>query len=247
MWRKQSRAGLLWLGAAALMVLPGCVENRASVTIKKMLVPDSSCVVAADSDTYITMGTLDIGEMDQYQTQYFMYPQVENNLLATKESEGAELNMIELIEARVTLDFGVLGGALDVDTTQFRYPAFVTLAPGDHAAVQVLGIPEPTARVIAAQLPNVGDSTIVRVRLKFLYQLGEYQRETHEIEFPVLICRDCLITAPVNRKQCDSGQIGENVRQGNSCNIVQDIPVDCCLDGSQLICPAVDTSDTGTM
>lgn len=241
---KAIKAGLVWLGVVG--VLSGCVENRVSVTLKKMLVPDSNCVVTADSDTFITMGTLDIGEIGNYPTQYFMFPQVENNLLSTEESEGIELNMIELIEARVTLDFGALGGALDADTTQFRYPAFITLAPGDHAGVQVLGIPEATARVIASQLPNDGDSAIVRLRLKFLYQHGEYERETHEIEFPVLVCRHCLITAPDNLVLCNSGQITDSSRQGNGCNIVQDIPVDCCLAGSQLLCPAVDTSASGT-
>ncbi len=255
-----SKAGVARIGRAGLLALPGllavlgllapsgCVENRASVTVRQMLVPNSSCVATPDSDTFLSMGTLDVGLIDDpaYTTQYFVFPQVENNMISTLESEGIEMNMIEIIEARVTLDFGALGGALDADTTRFRYPAFVTLPAGEKAAIQVIAIPTATARVLASQLPNVGDTAIVRVRLKFLYQHGEYEHETHEVEFPIQICRYCLVTPPSEAVLCDSGLITESARQGNGCNIVQDLPVDCCLAGSQYICPAVDTSETGT-
>ena len=227
------------------ILLGGCVENRASVTVRRMLVPDSSCVVTPGSDTFLTMGTFDIGELGNLPTQYFIYPQVENNMISTEEAEGIELNLVELIEARLTLDFGAVGGALDADTTQFRYPAFITLKPGDEAAVQVLAIPEATARAIATQLPNEGDSVIVRVRVKFLYQFGEYEHETHEVEFPVQVCRHCLIAPLEQRPACYSDEVSDPILQGNQCNIVQDLPVDCCQLGSRLICPSVGSPDTG--
>lgn len=234
--------GLLLSGA----LLGGCVENRASVTVSRMLVPDSNCVASADSDSFLTMGTFDIGEQGNLPTQYFVYPRVVNNMVSTTEAEGVELNWVELIEARLTLDFGAVGAGLDADTTQFRYPAFVTLAPGEAAAVQVLAIPEATARVIASQLPNEGDSVIVRVRIKFLYQFGEYEHETHEVEFPVQVCRHCLIAPLEQRPACYSDEVSDPILQGNQCNIVQDVPVDCCQLGSRLVCPAVGSTDTGT-
>jgi hypothetical protein len=221
------------------------VEDRNSLTIRQMAVPDSQCVAMAGQSTYLTMGTLDVALIDQsnVSTQYFMFPEVENNLLSTEEGEGVELNNIEIIEARVELDFGVVGTALDADTTRFRYPAFITVAPGQAVAIQVLAIPEPTARVLAALLPNPQDKVIVRVNLKFLYQLGEYERETHEVEFPIQVCRNCLIPTLESTVLCDSGLVPDTIREGNRCNIVQDNPVDCCVSGSTLVCPAVDTSE----
>ena len=244
-WRGCTLVLILAVGG---LVATGCVEDRTSLTIQKMLVPNSDCVAVGGSDTYVTMGALDIALIDDGNyapPQYYLFPEVANHLLSTEEDEGIELNLIEIIEARVTLDFGTLGSALDADTTRFAYPAFVTMAPGDVDAVQVLGIPAPTARVLASLLPNVGDSVIVRIRLKFLYQHGEYERETHEVEFPVQVCRNCLV--PPMAPLCSSGDgSGTTIRQGNGCNIVQDTPVDCCIEGSHLICPAVYTGGTTT-
>ncbi len=239
-WRRAAVCAL----AGGVLWLSGCVEDRNSLTIRQMAVPDNQCVATAGQSTYLTMGTLDVALIDQpdVSTQYFMFPEVENNLLSTEEGEGVELNNIEIIEARVELDFGTVGAALDADTTRFRYPAFITVAPGDAVAVQVLAIPEPTARVMAALLPNPQDKVIVRVNLKFLYQLGEYERETHEVEFPIQVCRNCLIPTLESSVLCDSGLVPDTIREGNRCNIVQDNPVDCCVSGSTLVCPAVDTS-----
>jgi len=235
---------LLLLGVG----LSGCVEDRTSLTIRKMLVPDSTCTATAGSAEFISMGTLDISQVDNpdVTVQYFLFPEVENNLVSTEEGEGVELNQLEIIEARVSLDFGALVSTLDADAAKFRYPAFLTMAPGDSAVIQVLGIPAPTARVLASLLPNVGDTVIVRIKVKFLYQLGEYEHESMEVEFPVQVCNHCLLTPLSQAPLCDSGLLPDTIREGNGCNIFQDVPVDCCQSGGKLICPAVDTSEDTT-
>lgn len=228
----------------------GCVEDRTTLTIRKMLVPDSNCVATPGGDSFISMGTLDIalaGEPN-VTVQYFLFPEVENNLVPTFRAEGVELNELEIIEARVQLDFGTIGAALDADTAKFRYPAFLTLAPGTNAAIQVLGIPAPTARVLASLLPATGDAVIVRIKLKFLYQFGEYERESHEIEFPVQVCNGCLGFLPLSEvPRCDSGLVPDSPAQGHGCNDFQDIPIDCCQYNGDLVCPAVDMSDNATL
>lgn len=240
--RSLRAAGLLCL--AGLLAFPGCVENRSSLTILQMQVPNADCTVDTSEDRFLPMGALDIYNASAVNVQYFMYPLLKNNLLPTASENDLERNYIEVIEARVELDFGALGGALDSDTTRFRYPAFKTFAPGESAPLVVLGIPTATARVIANLLPNPGDSVIVRARVKFLYQHGEYEHETHEVEFPILVGRYILFTPPAEMVNCDSGLLPDNILTGNACNPYQDLAVDCCQSGSLPVCPAVDTSST---
>jgi hypothetical protein len=230
-----------------LVALGGCVENRDSVTILQMQTPSSDCSVTGGGGSFISMGRLDVWNAFDDAAEYFMFPLVQNNLLSTASTNDVERNYIEIIEARVELDFGALGASLDADTARFRYPAFKTLAPGESATLQVLGVPAVTARVLANLLPSAGDSVIVRARLKFLYQHGEYERVTHTVEFPILVGRYVLFPRPEETVTCDSGLVPDTVSEGNGCNPYQDTPIDCCVSGSTLVCPAVDTSDTGTL
>jgi len=225
----------------ALIALGGCVENRESVTILEMTSPSSDCTADAGG-SFISMGRLELAAAGVDLVEYYAFPVVQNNLIPTASELDVERNYIEIIEARVELDFGGLG----LGNARFRYPAFKTLQPGESAALQVVAIPSATAQALADALPNAGDSALVRARIKFLYQHGEYERVTHEIEFPILVGTNILIAPPEDIVTCDSGLLPETIRSGNGCNIYQDIGVDCCLSGSSLICPAVDTSSTST-
>jgi hypothetical protein len=169
-----------------------------------------------------------------------MYPVLQNNLISTKEQgTGAELNVVEIIEARVDVDAGSVGG--DFEPMRFASPAFITLMPGDSAALPVVVIPPSIAEVLATQVQ--GDpirQPLVRVMVKFLYQLGAIEHETHQIEYAVVLCDGCLIHVG---GYCDSGLYTTVENTGNPCNYAQDARMDCCLDnGGGLICPARDTS-----
>lgn len=227
-----------------LWTLGACVENRSSVTILQMQVPDSNCTVSGGAgSTFISMGRLDIWNADAVATEYFMFPLLQNNLLSTASDLDVERNQIEIIEARVELDFGSLGSAMGQSTARFRYPAFKLLIPGESASLQVLAVPAAVARAMGAVLANPGDSAHIRARLKFLYQHGEYKRETHEVEFPILVGRYILFPLPEETPECNSGLLPDPIRTGNGCNPYQDNPIDCCVSGGFLVCPAVDTSE----
>jgi hypothetical protein len=225
--------------------LMGCVEDRSSLTILRNAVPSSDCTVESAGSEFRSMGWLDLSETAFSDTfaqspQYLMYPVVQNNLISTlAQGTGAELNIMEVKEARIDLDLGDVSG-VDEDL-KFKFPVFVTLFPGESATLPVVVIPPQIASVLAGAVQGIPDyQPIVRVKLKFLYQLGIREKESHQIEFPVVLCDGCLLDVG---GYCDSGLFASLSHEGNACNYVQDAQVDCCLDnGGGVVCPAVDTS-----
>ena len=228
--------GLLFL------LLTGCVENRSSVLILQNAVPGDDCTMSDTTSEYRTMGTLELSEVAfscNYNPQYFMYPVITNALLPTGEvGATVEQNYIEIVEARVDLDLGSLGGSFE--DLKYRYPAFKLLAPGETATLQVLVIPPQIAELLAGTVRASGQQPIIRVKLKFLYQHGGLEHETHQIDYPIQLCDGCLIKEITT---CDSGEVGGDWPQGNSCNPTQDDLLYCCSSGGACpVCPAIDTS-----
>lgn len=217
------------LVVALVAGLVSCVEDRGSVTILRNTVPNADCIPDPGSDEFRASGRLDISENAGLAgtRRYTMFPVVQNNLISTVE-QGAvvEQNIIELIEARVDLSGSYSG--------RFSIPMFVTLFPGDQAGMAVDVIPSQ----LAAQL----SPGVINVKLRFLYQLGARDRETHEIEYSIEVCDGCLVTVG---SACDSGDYEDVEQTGFSCNVTQDLPVLCCTGSDGLpICPAIDTSTT---
>ncbi len=246
--RKLQKTGY-WCFIVGIVVagtgLLGCVEDRSSLTILRNAVPASDCTVDSVTSEFRSMGWLDLSETAFSDTfaqapQYLMYPVVQNNLIPTvDQGTGAELNVMEIKEARIDLALGDIGG--EYEDLKFKFPVFVTLFPGDSAALPVVVIPPQIASLLAGAVQGRADyQPIVRVKLKFLYQLGIRTKESHQIEFPVVLCDGCLLDIG---GYCDSGLFSTLDHVGNACNYVQDAQVDCCLDnGGGVVCPAVDTS-----
>jgi hypothetical protein len=237
------RAGFGCVVAMVAIGLVGCVEDRISLTILRNAVPNSDCTVDSGGD-FRSMGRLDLSETAFSDTfaqapQYIMYPVVQNNLIPTADQgTGAELNVVEVKEARIDLDLGDIAG---LEPMKHKFPVFITLMPGESAALPVVAIPPHIATLLASAVQGNPDyQPIIRVKLKFLFQIGIREKESHQIEFPVVLCDGCLLNVG---GYCDSGLFTTIAHAGNACNMVQDAQVDCCLDnGGGVICPAVDTS-----
>lgn len=225
------------LAMATVLGLGACVENRQSVTILRMGVAGSSCTISGDTEgTYIQMGRLEIVDAESKNVEYYVFPIVQNNLLSTASDLDVERNQIEIKEAHVELGMGALGSA------KFSYPVFISLNPGDSAALQVVAIPAAASAALANALPNVGDTQWVRARISFLYQHGEYNRLSQEVDFPIQVGRYLLFTRPEDALSCTSEEAAALTHTGNPCNIYQDDLVDCCVSGSSLVCPALVTT-----
>lgn len=241
MSRQLRPAGLTVALVLGTLAFTACVENQSSVVILRNQSPSGGCT-ASDSGGSRSMGVLDISALafQCFEPQYFMFPLVQNNLTSTVASQGIELNYINIKEARIDLDLGALGANVESSATRFRYPAFLMLAPEESASMQVPVIPVQTAELIGSEARATGLMPILRVRLKFLYEHGGLEHETHEIEYPVQLCDGCLINADY---QCDGGDLPMTIPQGNACNPTQDDPLVCCYStGECPVCPATDTS-----
>jgi hypothetical protein len=228
--------------ALSLVGLGGCVENRGSVTVSSNLVPNADCTADPGSTEIRTSGRLDLSELafELTDPRYVMWTSVTNNLISTKEGgSGAELNIIEIVEARIDLDAGSLQG---FEPLRFVQPIFVTMGPGDSAGLNVVVIPPQIANLLKDDIQGreMYDQPYVRVRLKFLYQLGGLQHETQQIEYAVALCNGCLIDPG---STCDSGLYTSVAMQGNPCSFAQDMPMQCCRGSvGGYVCPAQDTS-----
>jgi hypothetical protein len=234
---KQFRRNLGPLAAIGCLaaLVAGCAENVSSVVIAQNQVPSGGCTAASGGD-YRAMGVLDVASAHPascFTPQYYMFPLIENNLLSTVDTNGVELNNINLLEARIDLDLGDLGDGVDSDLLKFRVSVFKILSPGETAALQVLVVPNQTA-VQLGQL--IGDgTTIIRVNLKFQYEQAGVKRETHEISYPIQVCNGCIIQANYG---C-SDTLPASIPTGNSCNLTQDDPIICCDAGVECpVCPA---------
>ncbi|MFH2007261.1 MAG: hypothetical protein ABI333_11790 [bacterium] len=235
-----------WTLAFVALALVSCVENRSSVTITHNAVMASDCVVSGTDTAFRSMGTLDVGAaaMSCYLPEYVMFPMVENNLLSTEATGAIETNYVEIVEARINLDLGAMGDSFE--DLRFKYPAFKTLAPGEAAPLEVVVIPHQYAQLFASYVQSTGEQPIIRVKLKFMYQHGGYEHETHEIEYPIKLCAGCLIFE--TNIACNSGLVDPGWPKGNQCLLTnaQDEQVYCCTDPASAcpVCPAVDTSTT---
>ena len=56
--------------------------------------------------------------------------------------------------------------------------------------------------------------------------------ESDPFDFPVYVCDGCLVA---NLQPCPVTVAPTN--EGHACNVAQDAPVDCCVNGNNLICP----------
>jgi hypothetical protein len=80
---------------------------------------------------------------------------------------------------------------------------------------------------------GVEPSLTVELQIAVLGTTNSGQHMTSDpFRFPVQLCSGCLVA---NVAPCPYTFIPLN--PGNSCNPAQDVPIDCCTNNGELICP----------
>ena len=233
--------GLFCFGSLALA--PGCDENNSSLFIVGVIDLSASSCLAKPDTTVVTLagGTLDVA----FSSSYSVFLLVGNQLTqrGSREQLRTETSRIALRGAEVTLT--TLDGKTTLGTYSTAGTGFVNQAAGDvpsYAAMAVnlippaLGVSETVqaARVVLAKIRVFGDT------------LGNASITSNELDFPINICRGCLVrydsrdpTQPTYK--CTTGATAMQTTAAPPCILGQDQPFSCtvcsatypvCLDPS---------------
>jgi hypothetical protein len=106
---------------------------------------------------------------------------------------------------------------------------------GSKISAFVAAFPTELAhRIGATGEVGLAPSLWVNLRVRAFGSTTTQTLESDPFDYPVSVCSGCLVA---NLSPCPYSSAPAN--PGNPCNVAQDYPVDCCLSGSNLICPAV--------
>jgi hypothetical protein len=231
---------------ALLLALAGCGQPAGQFYIVQNQSPLAGCTVPTGTDAaYRGEGTLDIRVPAASDAAYMLFPLIENDLPAAG-SGGPEPNRVALSGFDVQIEF-VDGNAaaaaafasMAADSTtaglmHFQTPWSGSVAPGGgRTSAGTSAFPAETA-IRLRDSGALGDHSYAHVtanvRAHGSTQSGAITSDV--FKFPIRVCDGCLINSIT---ACPSTTA---VLTGGVCGPGQDAPVDCCTQGSSLICPA---------
>ncbi len=245
--RPLSLVAVLWpLVFAACGRVPGQFEI---LNDQVPQISGASCTIPVDTGHYNGAGTLDISIVrDDFQSAYFVFPLIENNLPSSSSNSTLDPNEIQLSGFQV--DIAPIGAPPPDPTKADLIKALFDGGPlvhyqipwsggiasgGGHLSAVTAAFPVALAQQLAA-VGGFGVVPSLTVDLT-IQALGTTNSGTHmqsdPFHFPVQVCSGCLVanvppSCPLTAAPANTG---------NSCNPAQDIPVDCCTDNGALICP----------
>jgi hypothetical protein len=231
----------------------GCSDSGEQFVILQNQVPQSGCVISTDRGIYRGEGWLDVSLVSaDTPFAYQLYPLMQNDLPVVGGQGAGEPNRLFVRAFRVRVDvprdpkgqavgvpqkiadlFDELHASDPIDPlVVFQEPWSGSVDPGGLIAGAVTGVPGELARRIRATgaLDAISFTNLV-VKVKAVADRSIGSIESREFTYPVRVCSRCLMSS---LKPCPMAP----TNKGNVCNIAQDEPVDCCTEGTALVCPA---------
>jgi hypothetical protein len=81
---------------------------------------------------------------------------------------------------------------------------------------------------------GAGQRVTATVEVSVFGDLDGSDVESVPFIYPVTVCNGCMI---INNGDCANLGEGFEGSEGGTCNVLQDVPVDCCTSGDGLVCP----------
>jgi hypothetical protein len=248
--------------AAGVVGVSACTHDDSTLFVRDVLAPmqvapGTACTFSNDpAQNQLQSGVLDVDLRSQYAPVYL----VGNQLVAQADPTvpRTETSFVRIEGATVTVK-----DVNEVQLAQFRDLVSTTINPGaggtpGYASVAVTTI---DATNVATSGPPPGDHVdLVRLLtyVKFFgHTLGGESVESDEYQFPVDLCRGCLVTvAPADISPLFESPncvgTGQSTATSAPCFVGQDLPVDCSLckavspDCDPTPIPISSTADAGT-
>jgi hypothetical protein len=234
------------LGASlALMTAGGCGQPPGQFFVVQNQVPGAGCAVPTGSGAaYRGGGTLDVRVPASSDSAYALFPLLENDF-PSDGTDAAQPNRVALSGFEVDVTF--------VDGSAAAAALFATMATDPtggllHYQTPWSGSVAPGGGVTSASTSAFPAETALRLRDSGVLADHSYVRVTANVravgdrqighvtsdvfKYPILVCDGCLINSITT---CPATTA---VLTGGICNPGQDAPVDCCTQGTALICPA---------
>jgi len=240
-------------GAACLLAaLSACGQPAGQFFVVQNQSPEAGCTIPTGAaGTYQGEGTLDIRVPASSDAAYMLFPLLENDLPAAG-SGGAEPNRIALSSFEVEIAFvdgnaaaAAAFAAIEADSStaglmHFQTPWSGSVAPGGgRTSAGTSAFPAETAirlRDSGALADHSYARVTANVRAHGSTQSGSITSDV--FKYPIRVCDGCLINSITS---CPSTTA---VLTGGVCGPGQDAPVDCCTQGTSLICPATMAAPT---
>lgn len=231
--RKLSGAlGLMTLGALAI---PGCADNDSMLFIQGVLVTEASdCVAKPESGALLrAAGILDVSLRSGYRAALLVGSQLTQR--GSREQLRTETARLQLQGADIRLqDAYGQDLALGQNPNPFSTigTGFVNPAAGTDPGMGVIFVDIIPSALMASVSDALNGSGLVLAKIKAYGEtLGNRKVESGEFEYPIQICRGCLIDYPANSVTGPIGQARcDGAPQGNPetlCAIGQDQRVPC--------------------
>ncbi len=239
---------MLRLAAALVPVaLVACVDSgdEGMYVLNNTAVGDSCALSGSPDQPFISHGVIYFGSS----LPYTLTPLIQSRILASETDTDQAQKTIQLRGADVTLTLKAMSvqaadGSITSTQPETVLGQFSTLfagavTPGGSVNVGVSIVPQTTLRAVAdmsgADLVNGAFTAEVLASIVIKGDINGSSIESTPYLYPVSVCSDCVISVV---GACPL-PAGTDVRPGNACNPYQDGIVDCCLDGEDLVCPGI--------
>lgn len=242
--------GLRLLRAAAPLVLTACAlaacgRVPGQFEIVNNQVPTAGCSIPVNESLYQGQGRLDVSLVQRgSESAFFVFPLLRNNLPAS--GSGPDANQIKLKSFAVDISLlnappaitelmsGLETNAATSPLLHYKTPWSGNIpSGGGQVSALVAAFPvELAARILGTQVLGTSPSVWMNLRVRSFGSTTTQDMESDPFDYPVAICAGCLIA---NVQPCPYTAAPQFV--GNPCNVAQDSPVDCCINGNDLICP----------
>mgnify|MGYP001119516755 CR=1 FL=1 len=191
---------VLAIGASALALTPACAENDESIFVRHVLAPPQTrsqsgfCTYQPDENqTALFHGVLDVELSLNYDAVLLVGGQLIPR--GDQANTRAESNRVHINGAvvKVTDPAGATISEFTAIGSGFVHPGQSQNA--SFGLVNVTLIDAPTATQLKESLPKYLDSRLVIANAKvFGKTLGGVDVESGEFQFPITVCRGCLIS-----------------------------------------------------
>ena len=247
------RARALVIALLSATALGACGRIPGQFEVVNNQVPKPGCLIPVDETLYAGQGLLDVSLVRPgAESAYLVFPLLKNNLAPS--SSGPDVNQIFLSSFAVDIQpigpsspqtqlsyqlFNTLNsnsGSTDYALLHYQTPWSGSVASGGgKISSWVAAFPvDLAARLRATQELGTSPTLWVNLRIRAFGSTTVQDIESDPFNYPVAVCSGCLVG---NLQPCPYTSPPANT--GNPCNPAQDQLVDCCLSGSELICPPV--------
>jgi hypothetical protein len=232
------------IAAAAFSACTGGDAGRFFIVQNQ--VPQPGCLITTERTVYRGRGKLDVSLIQPGEPfAYELFPLLQNDFPASGTANAPEPNRLFVRAFRVTVEPGVgappsvqtafnTAANMSPDLLQFQVPWAGSIDPGGGLLGSAVGVVQvDLARRIQATRALEGNARVpINARVKAVGQRQDGDVESGEFVYPIEVCDGCLVGII---QACPFTA----VNTGNACNPAQDSVVDCCQNGTQLVCPAV--------